>query len=190
MGVTTSLFPDLPPPFGTITMDPPWNERGGGKICRGAQRHYDLIKTNAQMIEVVKGSGYPGRMAANSHAYIWVTNNFLKDGIELMEAIGFRYVTNVVWVKPSFGIGQYFRGQHELCLFGVKGKGWDACQGGRDGRLRNLPSVIQAPKRKHSQKPDEFIDLVEKRSAGPYVELFARTSRPGWATWGLEAPTP
>lgn len=189
--MTQSLLFGLPDPpehtFTTITLDPPWNERGGGKICRGAQRHYPLVKTNAEMIEVAKGSGYPALMRDDAHCWLWVTNNFLKDGIELLEAIGFRYVTNMVWVKPSFGIGQYFRGQHELCLFGVKGKGWDACKGGRDDRARDIPSVLHAPKREHSQKPEEFFDLVEARSEGPYVELFSRSPRDGWTAWGNEA---
>ena len=28
-----------------IYADPPWNEQGGGKIKRGADRHYPLMKT-------------------------------------------------------------------------------------------------------------------------------------------------
>jgi hypothetical protein len=31
--------------YGTILADPPWLERGGGKIKRGADRHYPLMKT-------------------------------------------------------------------------------------------------------------------------------------------------
>ncbi len=172
--------------FGTIAIDPPWNEQGGGRIKRGADRHYPLIKNHAAMVSVVLGSGFLGQMAENSHCYLWVTNNHLADGLALMAAIGFRYVTNVVWVKPSYGLGQYFRGQHELCLFGVRGRGLDACVSGRAGRRRDLPSVFRAPKGRHSQKPAEFFDLVEARSSGPYVELFAREPRLGWTTWGNE----
>ncbi len=59
---------------------------------------------------------------------------------------------------------------------------------------RDVPSVVFAPhvlkngKRVHSAKPDAFYDLVEARSKGPYLEMFARRGRPGWTSWGDEAP--
>jgi N6-adenosine-specific RNA methylase IME4 len=113
---------------------------------------------------------------------MWVTNNFLKDGLQLMEDLGFRYITNIVWVKNRFGLGQYFRGQHELMLFGVKGK----------FHRNKIPdsscaSVIHAKRRKHSQKPVEQYTRIESISAGPYLELFARSLRMGWSSWGNEA---
>ena len=69
----------------------------------------------------------------NCHLYLWVTNNFLKDGLKVMEAWGFRYVTMITWTKAekdmynnyrlqNAGLGQYFRGLTESCLFGIKGK--------------------------------------------------------------------
>ena len=96
-----------------------------------------------------------------------------------MEDLGFRYITNIVWVKDRFGLGQYFRGQHELMLFGVKGK----------FHRNKIPdsscaSVIHAKRRKHSQKPVDQYTRVESISAGPYLEMFARSNRDGWDVWG------
>ena len=31
--------------YKTVLADPPWNETGGGKIRRGADKHYSLMKT-------------------------------------------------------------------------------------------------------------------------------------------------
>jgi N6-adenosine-specific RNA methylase IME4 len=167
--------------FKTIMMDPPWNETGGGKIRRGADKHYDLIKPQDMLSAVVQGINSQGTMDENSHCYIWVTNNFLQDGLDLMQQLGYRYITNIVWVKDRFGLGQYFRGQHELMIFGVRGKF-------HRNKIpdRNCSTVIQAKRRAHSQKPDQQYDLIEQISAGPYLELFARTNRPGWNTWGDE----
>lgn len=166
-------------------MDPPWLERGAGRIKRGANKHYSLLKT-AQMPEIILGSGL-WTPAEDAHLYLWSTSNFLPDAIWLMNELGFSYKTNVVWVKDRIGIGRYFRGKHELLLFGARGRGW----GVRTER-NDLPSAIQTPhvtvdgKRKHSGKPDAFYDLVESRSKGPYAEFFARSKRPGWASWGNE----
>lgn len=165
--------------FATILMDPPWPESGGGKCKRGADRHYPLIPC-ANMYSVVR-LAHVWDPAQDAHLYMWVTNNYLPQGLQLMAALDFRYVTNLVWVKDRSGLGQYFRGQHELCLFGVRGQGY---------AVRTLPrdmtTLIGAPRKAHSAKPPEFHDLIEERSEGPYLEMFARQTRTGWTTWGNE----
>lgn len=178
--------------FRTINADPPWNEQGGGKIKRGAQRHYPLMKTRDIAPTMSKAIQSLGGVHENAHLYMWVTNNFLRDGFAVMDALGFRYVTNVVWAKEQMSIGQYFRGKHELMLFGVRGKGLDPSVA---TDARDIPSCIVAPhergpdgKRIHSRKPEVFRDLIERRSKGPFLELFARTHRPGWESWGDEVP--
>lgn len=102
--------------YHTIYADPPWMERGGGKIKRGADRHYPLMSTKDIMALDV-----PSSAADDCHLYLWVTNNFLPDGLKVMEAWGFRYVTMITWLKDRAGLGQYFRGITESCLFGIKG---------------------------------------------------------------------
>lgn len=168
--------------YRTILADPPWSETGGGKIKRGADRHYPVMKTDA-IIELMKEQ-LEGRVAEHAHLYLWVTNNFLPDGLRVMEELGFTYKTNVVWAKSKIGLGQYFRGQHEICLFGVKGKGYDAKTDDRTISSLLGRSLIRAVR--HSQKPDEMHRLIEQRSKGPYLELFARTARKGWSVWGDE----
>jgi len=164
-------------PFGAILMDPPWLECGGGKIKRGADRHYPIMST-PEILSTVKECPL-WAPAANAHLWLWVTNNKLIDGLWLMEALGFRYVTNLIWVKDRFGLGYYLRGQHELCLLGVRG---------RTGRAsRTFSTVIHAKRREHSRKPDEIYGIIEGVSPGPYAEIFSRTSRAGWTAWGNDA---
>ncbi len=168
------MKPQLPnKKYRTIYADPPWNETGGGKIKRGADRHYPLMKTK-EIKEM------PVNEIADDECwlYLWVTNNYLKDGIQVLESWGFRYVTNIVWCKDRFGIGYYFRGQHELCLFGVKGK--------LKPKLRNIPSAFYEPRTKHSEKPDRIRQVIESMSYEPRIELFARQRADGWDSWGNE----
>ena len=165
--------------YKTVYADPPWHESGGGHIKRGADRHYKLMKTDEiiALKEMVKNI-----TDDNAHLYLWVTNNYLKDGLRVMEEWGFRYITNLVWVKPSFGLGQYFRGQHEICLFGVKGKLLS------QAKVRNVPSVVLAPKTVHSKKPSKMYEYIEITSPEPRIELFARNKREGWDVWGDQVP--
>lgn len=165
--------------FRTLLTDPPWMETGGGQVKRGADRHYPLLPTRE--IPHVIGSAPNWDPAADAHLYLWATNNFLEDGLWVMAQLGFRYVTNVVWVKDRAGLGQYFRGRHELMLFGVRGRGLEVATERKD-----LPTVLEAPRGRHSAKPPASYDLIEARSQGPYAEVFARSRRPGWSSWGNE----
>ena len=75
------------------------------KIKRGADRHYSLMKTD-DIKEL------PVHQIADEDCwlFLWVTNNYLVDGLDCMRAWGFRYVTNLVWAKPSFGAWLLFQG--------------------------------------------------------------------------------
>ena len=161
-------------------MDPPWDEKGGGKSKRGADRHYLTLKKH-EIIQVVYQSGYwyPAR---DCHMWMWVTDNYLEDGMFVMKALGFRYVRMAVWPKPYFGLGQYLRGQHEVCLFGVKGR--------QRALTRDESSLFGDGKliktSRHSEKPDESYGKIERVSPGPRLELFARHRRKNWWAWGNE----
>lgn len=169
--------------YGTTSIDPPWMERGGGKIKRGADRHYQLVPTK-QLPRLIMESG-AWRPALNSHLWMWATKNFLPDALWLIEQLGFEYKTSVVWVKMrdgalQIGLGQYTRGAHELLLLGTRG---DAMVPKPEDRL---PDVIFAPRTKHSVKPQEAYGLIERVSPAQRLEMFARQPRPGWDVWGNE----
>jgi N6-adenosine-specific RNA methylase IME4 len=62
-----------------------------------------------------------------------------------------------------------------------------ARRGSPKRRSAKVRELIVSPRREHSRKPDEIHERIEQYCAGPYVELFARSSRKGWRTWGAEA---
>lgn len=168
--------------FHTVALDPPWPETGGGKSKRGADRHYPVLKVRAiPQVIILDKEGLFLRVADNAHMYLWVTNNHAEAGMWVMGQLGFRYVTMITWVKPHAGLGQYFHGQTEHMLFGVRGDGY-AIRRPTPGE--QLTTVFEAPTTEHSAKPKEAYDLIERRSHGPYLELFARDPRPGWTVWG------
>ena len=115
------------------------------------------------------------------HIYLWITNRSLPKGFALLEKWGFRYITTLTWCKPSFGMGNYFRGSTEHVLFGVRGS--------QPLKRKNVGTWFSAPRGPlgHSSKPVEFYDLVESCSPGPSLEMFARGNRDGWVSWGADA---
>jgi N6-adenosine-specific RNA methylase IME4 len=166
--------------YRTLMADPPWLEAGGGEIKRGADRHYPLMKTDDICALPVRNW-----MKGDAHLYLWVTNNFLPDGLRVMSAWGFEYKTIVTWMKDRAGLGQYFRGITEHCLFGVRGSiPYRLTDDGH--RLQGLTGFFEAPRAEHSAKPAQMREMVERVSPGPYLEMFARQPAPGWDVWGNE----
>ncbi len=175
--------------YKTIYADPPWMEQGGGKIKRGADRHYKLMKTKDIIALPVKDI-----CQDNCHLYLWSTNNFLPDALKVMSAWGFKYKTKITWVKANVNgdsftlqnpsLGQYYRGLDEICLFGVHG---NLPYKIINGKRQQGRTVLCAPRREHSRKPDEMRKMIEKVSYAPRIELFARGHYEGWDVWGDEA---
>jgi N6-adenosine-specific RNA methylase IME4 len=106
--------------------------------------------------------------------------------MRVIEAWGFDYVTQMVWVKDKWGLGAYVRQQHELLLIAKRGKGLPLPKG------KNRPSsVVEAKRRKHSAKPFIVHKLIEQmypEYENDRLEMFARKARRGWLAWGNQAP--
>src|SRR5665213_3620321 len=167
--------------YRVIYADPPWPEYGGGKIKRGADRHYPLMSIAA----IVRlGDALQEPIADDGcHLYLWVTNTHLANGLLVMDRWGFDYKTTITWVKDRFGLGQYYRGQTEHCLFGVRGR--LPYRTTDHGKRSQGITAIHAPRTTHSAKPDEMRRMIERVSYAPRLELFARREAEGWDVWGV-----
>ncbi len=164
--------------YSTIVIDPPWDwgDEGDQDQLGRARPTYGTMSIDALLALPV------GEYAApDAHLYLWITNRSLPKGFALLERWGFRYITCVTWAKPSFGMGNYFRGQTEQVLFGVRGS--------LPLNRKDASTLFTAPRgpRGHSSKPAEFYGFVESCSPGPYLEMFARGGRKDWTSWGAEA---
>lgn len=91
--------------YKTIYADPPWPEQGGGKIKRGADRHYPLMSVKEIMALPVGELADP----EGCHLYLWATNNYLPAAFECIKAWGFEYITTITWMKDKVGLGQYYQ---------------------------------------------------------------------------------
>ncbi|UYW28220.1 MT-A70 family methyltransferase [Methylorubrum extorquens] len=173
--------------FKTILADPPWQfVNRTGKM---APEHRRLARYATMNLQEICALPVSQVAADTSHLYMWVPNALLPEGLQVLKAWGFQYKSNIVWHKirkdggsDGRGVGFYFRNVTELLLFGVRGKNARTLDPGR-----TQVNMMQTRKREHSRKPDEQYDLIESCSPGPYLEMFARGTRKGWATWGNQA---
>ncbi len=173
--------------FATILADPPWQFiNRTGKV---APEHRRLSRYRTMSTDQICELPVARLVKEPAHLYMWVPNALLPDGLRVMAAWGFQYKSNIVWHKirkdggsDGRGVGFYFRNVTELLLFGVRGKSARTLAPGR-----RQVNYLATRKREHSRKPDEQYEIIEACSAGPYLELFARGTRPGWSYWGDQA---
>ncbi len=173
--------------YKTIYADPPWQfQNRTGKV---APEHRRLSRYKTMTLEEIKYLPVSKIADEKSHLYLWIPNALLPQGLEVMQAWGFEYKTNIIWEKVRHdgqpdgrGVGFYFRNVTEMLLFGVKGNKNRTLDAGR-----SQVNLIRSVKREHSRKPDEMISIIEACSPGPYIELFARGKRIGWDMWGNQA---
>ena len=168
--------------YKTIYLDPPWEEKGGGKIKRGCDRHYKTMSISEISALPIKELADPN----GCHLYMWVTNNFLEKGIALLKNWGFTYITTITWQKDRMGLGQYYRGLTEHCLFASTKKRLPYKV--INGKRAQGVTGFYEPKTIHSRKPVKMREMIEKVSYEPRIELFARQYADGWDCWGTEAP--
>ncbi len=179
----------MPHAAACICVDPPWRFRTWSETNqkKSASRYYNLM-TNDEMLALPVAD-----LAAKDCAlFMWAVNPMLPFAFQVMEAWGFRYKTVAFcWAKTTpksqiswapryhVGLGYWSRANIELCLLGTKGKPTRIA--------KDVRQLIVAARREHSRKPDEVYGAIERLTPGPRVELFARTTRPGWQSWGLES---
>jgi N6-adenosine-specific RNA methylase IME4 len=108
---------------------------------------------------------------AHADCVLWlcITRYFLLEGaqIPILAAWGFEEKELLTWGKDRFGTGSWLRGQTEHCVMAVRGH--------PTVTLTNQSTLLVAPMRRHSQKPDELYELIESLCpASRYCSLFHR----------------
>lgn len=175
--------------FAAIYADPPWQFNcwaDSDKAHGTANSHYSTMSP-----QEIQGLPIGDLAAKDCCLFLWICWPNLVESLEVIKAWGFTYKTCAFsWIKgdarqvdffqeelvPYMGLGYWTRANSEVCLLATKGK---------PSRLvADVRQAIVEPRRQHSRKPDCVYERIERLVSGPYLELFARTTRPGWSSWG------
>ena len=162
--------------YKTVVADPPWTPKLGAtwdtRFTDKArpQKHYNTL-TVEQIISMKP------QAATQAHLWLWVLNQHVDWGYQVARSWGFEPQQMLTWCKPGLGVGR-FQCNTESVLLCRKGSRHGNPFGPTGG------TWFQWARGRHSAKPEDFYSLVERVSPGPYLEMFARRSRPGWAVFG------
>jgi N6-adenosine-specific RNA methylase IME4 len=178
--------------YRTLYMDPPWNQAGGlgwaHKTKTGAASKYASIMKQADLLAL---ADQVKRITADAaHLYMWTTNFYMPDALQLVEAYGFRHVTIITWDKKRDGLGAYYRSRTEHCLFAVTKKAAPPYKHKPNSKSPRATeqgrTLITSLRGEHSEKPAEVRGMIERVSYGPYLELFGRRVPRNWDAIGNE----
>jgi N6-adenosine-specific RNA methylase IME4 len=183
--------------FNVILADPPW--RYGNFKSDRTKKHGAVAPQYRTMTpDEIAALDIEGFAAKDAVLFLWTTGPHLREGLAVLEAWCFKYVTCVPWVKTVPRTGEIKRGvgfwtMHaaEYLLIGKRGtvrkikKPSFARKDTPMGLLVGEPRVFYAPfTKKHSEKPLDYHEWIERSLRPPYVELFARRRRTGWTVVG------
>jgi N6-adenosine-specific RNA methylase IME4 len=172
-------------PFPLIYADPPWkfetySEKG---LSKAPDQHYPTLAYDEIKAFEVDSVSVKDIAHKDAALFLWCTSSNIPMALEVLEAWGFEFKSSAVWVKDKSGTGLVFRNQHEVILYGTKGK--------MPGPQFQPSSVFSFPRGKHSAKPDEVRKAIEKMypdfDSRTRLELFARETVAGWTPYGFEA---
>jgi len=165
--------------YRTIVADPPWTPALG---ANWKTRFTDKARPQKcyQTMSVADICCLKVPAAKQAHLWLWVVNQHVDWGYEVARTWGFEPWNMLTWAKPGLGVGRFqCNSEHVLvCRKGLRHGNPFGATGG---------TWFAWPRGRHSEKPEEFYRLVESVSPGPYLEMFARTRRPGWDAFGDEA---
>lgn len=182
-----STRPNLPNrTYQCLVIDPPWFYH----LRNNDKTHRNKITYPAMQIEEILALPIPGLCDENGAVlWLWYTNNHVIEATDCIRHWGFQLKTILTWEKISqngktrLGTGHWLRNSTEHCILAVRGK---VTSFSHSKKLTNQSTIIKAPRREHSRKPDEFYKLVEHLCEGTKLEMFARQRRVGWDYWGNE----
>lgn len=173
--------------YSTIVADPPWlptmaiinsPSSGIGAPKGSPQRHYKTMS-----VDEISAMIPPAKQ--QSHLWLWVLSQHVDWGYQVARAWGFEPMQMITWAKPGLGVGRFQCNSEHVLL---------CRKGSRHGNPFGMTggTWFEWPRGRHSKKPEEFFELVERVSPPSYLEMFARKSRKGWDSFGdeIEADDP
>lgn len=164
--------------YQTIMMDPPWPLGKTGKR-KERPNQGTTLEYPTMSVEEIRAFPVNDFCAPECHLWLWATDRFLLDALKCIDVWGFTKHCVFVWKKPT-GVCPYtVQFITEYLIFAYRGRlQFPKTIAGK------YQTIIEAPKREHSRKPDRAYEIAATIGRPPMIDLFSREKREGWDQWG------
>ena len=169
--------------YAVVVIDPPWDIT----ISRGLKDNKSSglgldVPYQTMKIEDIKAIPIENVLSNDSLLFLWTTSRLLPEAFGIIETWGCKYWYTLVWVKgggPQLPGTPCFNAEYAIV-------------GRRGGPVLKTTKQLQAanmwPRRLHSEKPEEFYDLLRRTTHEPRLDIFGRRRIAGFTSWGDQAP--
>lgn len=162
--------------YDVAVIDPPWPMTKVKREVRPNQADFDYPTLSVDQIKALEVP-----LGDTAHVWLWTTHKYLPCAFDILDAWGLTYICTFTWCKPGgfqpYGLPQF---ASEFALYSRKGRA-------EFTSTKDLKTWFTAPRGRHSEKPDEFYQLVSRVTQGRKLDYFGRKERDGFEIWGNEA---
>lgn len=163
--------------YQTIVVDPPWPMKKIQREERPNQAEWDYPKMTIEEIMALPIEAIADENGC--HLYLWTTQKYLPNALNIVAVWGFKYQCIMTWVK-NVGMTPFsWMYSTEHVVFATKGS--------LELLKKGLRLDFNGKVREHSRKPDEFYTRVSEASPGPRIDYFSREAREGFEQYGNES---
>ena len=171
--------------YDVLVIDPPWPVKG--RIVLSDQPFHAGELPRYPLMSIEKVQTEVGRMierhaAEDAHIFLWSTQKLLTAAFKMIEQWRLKYVATFTWHKPAGPqpLDQpCFNSEH--VIYARRGAP-------KFISTKAFATCFDAPRGKHSEKPEYFYEMIRRVTGGARLDLYARRSIDGFVAWGLEAP--
>ena len=174
--------------FDVVIADPPWDTDKIARDCRPMDVQFGYPPMALDEINSTIGEMLEKHAEPNCHFFLWTTNHFLPDAIDLVKQWGLQYCLPFTWEKVSkngkpvgMKVFDLPTQNSELVVYARKGTP-------KFDNTKGFYTAFQALRREHSVKPRAFYEMIARVTRGRRLDMFARERHAGYVPWGKEAP--